>query len=68
MKLRIKSRTGAAIYTVIAGRPLRNGELRCDCFAGFYNRECWHIKEAKRLVEAGVISVDPEEEIEAKAG
>jgi len=24
-----------------------NGEITCDCFAGLYQAECWHIKKVR---------------------
>lgn len=59
MKFKIRSRTGAAVYTVILG-PRKQGELPCDCFAGFFKKQCWHIREAKRMLEAGLVSAESE--------
>lgn len=68
MILRIRSKRHAhVVYKVITGRQLKSGELPCNCPSGFFRKQCWHLREAKRLLEAGVVSVDPETESEAKA-
>ena len=61
MELKIRSsRHPDVVYTTIIGRPLKGGELPCNCPAAFYRRRCWHIKEARRLMEAGVLSAEAE--------
>ena len=57
MKFRIKSRRGVAVYTVILG-PRKPGELACNCIAGAFRRTCWHIREAKRMLELGLVSAE----------
>lgn len=56
MKIRVHSRTGAAVYTVdLAAADKR---FRCDCLAGRYGRECWHIRAARRMMEMGLAGVE----------
>ena len=60
MRLKIKSRTGAAIYRVILDEPLAPGELKCQCFGFFFRGRCWHTTEARRMIDAGLVSANPE--------
>ena len=61
MKFRIKSRTGKAVYTVRVNEKLKPGQLPCDCLAGLFRRRCWHIREAKRMLELGLVSASESE-------
>lgn len=55
MKVKIHSRTGAAVYTVDLSAPARR---RCNCLAARYGRQCWHIKAARRMIELGLEGVE----------